>query len=143
MKARPDLSSIKRVAAASKSSLSNGKVGRIYAASHTTDIDSLQHLADVFGVQPWQLLVEGLKPNDLPRLVDEGLLSQVRQLVAAAAAPPPPKASSFTDELTVQPKKRVAPKVGPALTEAFDEGGKKNAGRSTGRVSKPKGRRGG
>ena len=55
MAARKDeLGTIKKIAAASGTKLSNGKVGRICKASHTTDIDSLQHLAEVFKVEPWQ-----------------------------------------------------------------------------------------
>jgi hypothetical protein len=85
MGAVPALGTIKKVADASASKLSNGKVGRIYAASHTTDIDTLQDLADLFGVQPWQLLVPDLKPQALPKGSKEALLlpSDIAKLVLA------------------------------------------------------------
>lgn len=87
MSSRPALGTIKKVALASGSTLSNGKVGRIYKASHTTDIDTLQHLATVFGLQPWQLLVEGLKADSLPILIDQSVIDGLRQAVSHPTAP--------------------------------------------------------
>jgi len=57
MAARPALSTIKKIVDASNGQLSNGKVGRITAASHTTDVDTLEALAKVFDMESWQLLV--------------------------------------------------------------------------------------
>jgi hypothetical protein len=85
------LGTIKKVAEAS--GLSNGKVGRIYAASHTTDIDALSHLAEAFGLEPWQLMVSGLNPNALPNLSTTPVLEQIRSLVAAQTALPEPDAT--------------------------------------------------
>lgn len=82
---KDDLGTIKKIAAASGTKLSNGKVGRICKASHTTDIDSLQHLAEVFKVEPWQLLVEGLKPDALPVVIDATVIAALRQAVAQKA----------------------------------------------------------
>lgn len=133
MGSRPELSTIKKVADASDSVLSNGKVGRIYAASHTTDIDALQHLADVFGLQPWQLLVDGLNPKALPRLADAAVLNQILDAVAkkGAIAQVAHQVKPLTEEL------------GPALTRAKKTKGlgtRGSAGKSVG-VQKPQGRR--
>lgn len=83
MAQRPGLDTIKKVAEASGGTLSNGKVGRIYAASHTTDIETLQDLAAVFELEPWQLLVEGLKPEAPPRLADAAVLAQLLDALQA------------------------------------------------------------
>lgn len=104
MAARPDLGTIKKVAQASGSRLSNGKIGRIYAASHTTDIDALQHLAEVFGLQPWQLLVEGLKPEAAPVLIDQAVIDRLRQAVAA------PVPDFYKQAARHEPPSKKAPK---------------------------------
>lgn len=138
----PRLGAIRKVAEASGGKLTNGTVGRIAAGTHTTDIDTLADLAEVFGLQPWQLLVENLNPKALPRLVDAAFLSQIKQLVDVAQATNEQMAHSPTDELRVQksaPKK--ASQVGPALQEAFERGGN-GAGRTTAKGSKHKGRGG-
>lgn len=84
MATRPDLDVIKKVVKVS--GLSNGKVGRIYAASHTTDIDTLADLAEAFGLEPWQLLVPDLNPQRIPELSTTPLLEQVRSLVQKGLA---------------------------------------------------------
>jgi hypothetical protein len=142
MKARPDLGTIKKVANASKSNLSNGKVGRIYAASHTTDIDTLQHLADVFGVEPWQLLVAGLNPLALPRLADAFVLAQI--LDAVRSNTPAEKSDSTQARHAHQVKKRAGTTSAPspAFDKALRNAGSSNAGREVGKVQKPRTRRG-
>lgn len=116
----PRLGAIRKVAAASNGKLTNGTVGRIAAGSHTTDIDALADLAEVFGLQPWQLLVEGINPNALPVLASPELLSQIRQLVHSVPARTEPYDPSFTDEQAVKGRRRTEPtQVGPALQEAF------------------------
>lgn len=107
MAARPGLDTIRKVAAASNSTLSNGKVGRIYAASHTTDIDTLQHLADVFGLEPWQLLVHGLNPAALPRLADAAVLNEILDAVRGSVTTTTRKANIPTPAHPVQPEPQL------------------------------------
>lgn len=120
MAARPDLSTIRKIVAASGSRLSNGKVGRITAASHSTDIDTLQALADVFGLEPWQLLVRDLHPNALPRLADASVLNQILDAVSGktptAAEGKPPRHES-ADRLH---NENAEPQIGPALKRATE-----------------------
>lgn len=47
-------------------------VSRIENATNATSVDKLDGLADAFRVQPWQLLVDGLKHDALPTLVSSG-----------------------------------------------------------------------
>lgn len=136
MESRPDLGTIKKIVEASKSNLSNGKVGRIYAASHTTDIDTLAHLAELFGLQPWQLLVEDLKPEALPQLFDRSLLATIQQLISEA-----PTLVASREQLQVNTPKEKR-KLGTALQEALTtEGVDSDARGEPGAVQKPKARR--
>ena len=139
MDERPDLGTIKKIVSSSGSKLSNGKVGRIYAASHTTDIDTLAHLAEVFGVHPWQLLVEDLNPKALPQLADLSLLSRIQQLVSSTQEKPSPVAvAAELQQDTAGPTKGI----GPALKEALVTEGTDTYARSKARaVQKQKGRR--
>jgi hypothetical protein len=60
MAAEPRLDTLKKIVEASRGLLSNGKLDRVRRAASATDIDTMEELAEVFGVQPWQLLVETL-----------------------------------------------------------------------------------
>jgi hypothetical protein len=140
MAARPDsLGTIRKVVEASGTSLSNGKVGRIYAASHTTDIDTLQHLANVFDLEPWQLLVEGLNPEALPRLADANVLAQILDAVQAHPSKTARKANA--PSTAHQLERQSVPNVGTALKAAMSkaEGKVKGERRTPGRIQKPRG----
>lgn len=144
---RPALGSILKVAEEShrithgSTTLSKSRVGRIVKGSHPTDIDALADLAEVFGLEPWQLLVENLNPKALPRLADSALLSQIKQIVDSATAQSEEDSSSTTDEHAVQRVQRSRPpKVGPALSKAFT-GVEQNAGSRTAAAPKPASRR--
>jgi hypothetical protein len=140
MSARPELGTIKKVAESSDSSLSNGKVGRIYAASHTTDIDTLQHLAAVFGLEPWQLLVEGLNPNALPRLADATVLNEILDAVRGSGATTGSKSHRAIPAHPLE--MQSGPDLGPALQKAFDvQGVGKREPSKSGGVQKPRTRR--
>lgn len=134
MATRSDLSTIKKVADASDSALSNGKVGRIYAASHTTDIDALQALAEVFGVEPWQLLIEGLNPLALPRLADAFVLAQILDAVGRKEIPDKPAHPvETTGAMRPTPALDVATqRTGGSKSEV------KGKARAAGRVPKPR-----
>jgi hypothetical protein len=80
------LSTVKKIVAASGGKLTNGTVGRMTSGSHTTDIDKLGELAAVFGMSPWQLLVEDLNPKALPVLASAEFLTQIKAVVDSAAA---------------------------------------------------------
>lgn len=79
----PEYSSAKKIADASGGALTNGTVGRIMAASHTTDLDKLEALARLFQLQPWQLLVDDLDPERPPLLVNADLVEQIKAVVTA------------------------------------------------------------
>jgi hypothetical protein len=55
------LGTLPEIAAASKGALSNGTLDRIRRAESATSVDYVGALADVFGLEPWQLLVPGLR----------------------------------------------------------------------------------
>lgn len=69
------------VVKASETRLSNGKLGRIRAASHPTDVDSLEELARTLGVEAWQLLVNDLDPGAMPVLQKTALIRQIQELM--------------------------------------------------------------
>jgi hypothetical protein len=144
---RPHLGSILKVAEASSrlthgsTSLSKSRVGRIVTGSHPTDIDALTDLAEVFGLQPWQLLVEDLNPKALPQLADADFLSQLKRIVGVAGAGNLDPATSPKDELPLQTEQGPRVAVGPALREAFTLGRDKNASRGPAEAQKQKGSR--
>lgn len=149
MHARPELGTIKKVAEATVGfrlngedmHLSNGKVGRIAAASHTTDIDALHSLAKVFGLEPWQMLVKGLNPKALPRLVDATAMGELLDALQRSRQESVRKTT--VDSPAHQVEKQAGRTLSPELKQALDvEGiGKSEAGKS-GRISKPRARRG-
>jgi hypothetical protein len=141
MDAHPELGTIKKVASASNSALSNGKVGRICKASHTTDIDTLQDLADVFKLEPWQLLVRGLNPSALPRLADASVLAQILEAVERRQATLEENVNVGTPAHQV--KHEARPKETPALAKVVGRTkGKSRARSKSGGVQKPRTDRG-
>lgn len=60
MAAASGLSRLPDLVAASDGALTNGTLDRVRRATHATNIDTLEQLAEVFGVEPWQLLVPTL-----------------------------------------------------------------------------------
>lgn len=83
MAARPDLSRLQDITAASDGKLTNGTLDRVRRAEVALTLDKLADLAEVFDVQPWQLLVEGFDPHAIPQLADARFLLQIRELVAS------------------------------------------------------------
>jgi hypothetical protein len=142
MSVRPDLGTIKKVAEASGSALSNGKVGRIYAASHTTDIDTLQDLASVFKLEPWQLLVEGLNPNALPRLADASVLNQILDAVRSSAATVHENVSMTTPTHPSENGHPLEKATTLASVVSRTKGKKKRESRKSGPAQKPRTGRG-
>jgi hypothetical protein len=59
MTKRPDLDTLTKITAATDGALSNGKLDRVRRAAVATDIDTVERLAQVFGVSPSELLEEG------------------------------------------------------------------------------------
>lgn len=51
---------------------SNGTAQRILSGETSLGIDLIEQLAATFGVQPWQLLIEGLDPRSPPLLINSG-----------------------------------------------------------------------
>lgn len=60
MAAAPGLSRLPEVVEASSGALTNGTLDRVRRATHATSIDTLETIAEVFGVEPWHLLVPTL-----------------------------------------------------------------------------------
>lgn len=60
-------------------------VGRILNGEVHANLSSLVGIATAFGIEPWQLLVPGLNPANLPRLhyLDEQQADALAKLVAA------------------------------------------------------------
>lgn len=59
MSKRPDLNTLPKITKATDGVLSNGKLDRVRRAAVATDIDTVELLAQVFGVSPSELLEEG------------------------------------------------------------------------------------
>jgi transcriptional regulator with XRE-family HTH domain len=140
MRARPDLDLLPKIVAASDKRLSNGTLDRIRRGASATDIDTLEELAATFGVEPWQLLVEGLNPQALQ------VLQQVKVLVTAQYPGDTVKVDRMgkpAQKVLPQPSSsghngHPEPVFGPALTKLFASGrGPKNE-RSTAIPSKSK-----
>lgn len=101
MAASPRLGTNKKIVAASSGRLSNGKIGRVRLGG-TTELGTISELAQVFDLQPWQLLVEGLNPQALPELSNIQLLEQIKHLVGVTTQQPVPSKTlsrvSFVDK---------------------------------------------
>lgn len=146
MQANPHLETNLKIVAQSGGRLSNGKLGRIRLGGKT-DIETIGDLADVFGIEPWQLLVEELNPKALPQLTTTPLIEQVRALVAIPASgnsdrvPQHESKDQHHNQKNVQDGKK--PLVfGPALTAAFSFGRDVKDGNSDKASRAPKKRRG-
>lgn len=63
MREHPRLERLPDITAASNGRLSNGKLDRIRRAAAATDVDTLEELAGVFGLEAWQLLSPSLRVN--------------------------------------------------------------------------------
>jgi transcriptional regulator with XRE-family HTH domain len=53
-----------KVAKATKGKLDQTTIGRVLAAKHRVQIDTLQALAEAFDVEPYQLLIPGLNARN-------------------------------------------------------------------------------
>lgn len=51
-----------------RSGLKNGSAQRVLAGETSIGLDLLADLARSFGLEPWQLLIEGLDPERLPQI---------------------------------------------------------------------------
>lgn len=140
MKARPDLDLLPKIVAASDKRLSNGTLDRIRRGASATDIDTLEELATTFGIEPWQLLIEGLNPQALH------VLQQFKALVTL-----PYSSEAGNSDRMGKPDRKVVPEqsssghndqtgpvFGPALTKLFGSAKGKENGPSTEFSSKPK-----
>ena len=75
---------------AAAAGISQSSVGRAMSGATAADLDTLAGLAKALDVQPWQLLIPDLKPDNLPvlRAVDaaeEALYERMRTLTAELA----------------------------------------------------------
>lgn len=66
MESRPDVGTTIRLARASK--VGNGTIGRIRNGTVACTIDTVQAIAQVFGIDVWQLLVPEFDPRNPPIL---------------------------------------------------------------------------
>lgn len=144
--AHKTLTSIKKVAEATADyrlngedvHLSNGKVGRIAAGSHTTDIDALYSLAKAFELQPWQLLVKDLNPSALPRLADESVLHQILEAVQRPAAALHDNVNSASPAHPLKPEVQPASSALAKVVRRSQGKGKSGAGSTAGAIQKPR-----
>lgn len=81
MAARPELDSNPKVAA--KTRLGTGTISRLRNGMVDANLDTLERIAKAFEVEPWQLLVPGLTPANLPTL--QPISEQERKLYARIA----------------------------------------------------------
>ena len=69
-------------------SLDARQIDRILKAQHAATVDTLDLIAEKIGCQPWQLLVPGMDPHNLPMLVmgerERELYDRVRTLLKQA-----------------------------------------------------------
>lgn len=77
-KAHPDLSGQRKLA--KKAGIGEGSVWRAAKGGVGVSIDTLRALARAFGLQPWQLLVPGLDPNNPPLI--QAMTEDERRLYA-------------------------------------------------------------
>lgn len=88
MEANPKLSTLPAIAAAGGPS--NGTLDRARRAEAAIRLDELGRIAQVFGVEPWMLLVPDLNPARLPRLdassADAGEQALIQTMLHAAEA---------------------------------------------------------
>jgi transcriptional regulator with XRE-family HTH domain len=133
MAARPDRSRFQEITAASGGALTNGTLDRIRRAEVAITLDRLEDLAKAFGLEPWQLLVQGLNPSALPRLADASVLAQIFDAIQrkGAAASQNDKDKKPAHPLETQSE----PEIGPALERAFNAGSSKREASKPGRVS--------
>lgn len=68
MKNHPHLDSQMKIQTKTKGRVSQRTVGRILEGSVSVTVDNLAELADIFGLQPWQMLLPNLDPKN-PQLV--------------------------------------------------------------------------
>jgi transcriptional regulator with XRE-family HTH domain len=134
MGARPDLDRLPKIVEASGKRLSNGTLDRIRRGASATDIDTLEELASTFGVEPWQLLVEGLNPQAVH------VLSQIKALISTPHSGDtvnPDRMGKPASKAATNPKPKehngpTEPVFGPALTKLFTpKRGKGNGRRNT------------
>ena len=81
---RPGLDTLAKITAATNKRLSNGKLDRIRRAAAATDIDTLEDLAQVFGIQPAELLLPiGQQPPRSAKVDARSALDLVRDRLDA------------------------------------------------------------
>jgi transcriptional regulator with XRE-family HTH domain len=82
---------ISQEAMAEKAGVSQSTIGRVLAGTTAADLDTLRGLGFALGVEPWQLLIKGLHPDNLPvvRNIDpdeEALYDRLQKVTAELAA---------------------------------------------------------
>lgn len=65
--------------------IGGGTIGGLLTGTRATTIDNVAKTAKAFGLEPWQLLVPNLDPENLPRLFDKSeekaLFSHISQKI--------------------------------------------------------------
>lgn len=61
--------------------VTNGTLARIRNAETGASVDTLDALAETFGIEPWQLLIPNIRADTMPTLASPALLSEIRSLV--------------------------------------------------------------
>jgi hypothetical protein len=147
MAVRPGLDTLKKIVAASDGRLSNGKLDRVRRAASDTDIGTLDELAQVFGVEPWHLLVENLDPLSLPNIDDDSLLDRIKALVLEMPVVDSVDSGTTTEAVRSAPRlspgrhqKQLSPPTEETLFQVRTSGAN-NAGRTNRSAAKQGGRK--
>ena len=94
--------SLDRVVA--RTGVGRGSVQRIRSGEQGSQLATIEAIAKKFGIEPWQLLVPGLKRDALPRLATSQqeelrqiIATEVSQAIAKVAPPKPTIPATFAD----------------------------------------------
>lgn len=113
MSAKPGLSTLPKITAATDRRLSNGKLDRVRRAVSATDIETVEELAAVFGLEPWHLLSPSLKVT-----YTKGGKAQVEGAPAWPFAQLSPEAwQSISEEVRTAAEKMLLSSVPPAPSQ--------------------------
>lgn len=68
MRQKPETDTTSKVALLTRGKLSYKTIERIVKQEHEPTIETVEAIAKVFGLEPWQMLIPGLQPGDMPAL---------------------------------------------------------------------------
>ena len=102
---KPALGLPRQVVAIGK--VTNGTLGRVRNAENGTRLDTLDGIAETFGCEPWQLLVPGMDPAAMPKLVTPGLIAELKSIMSPPAPPPTNVLATQDPTVLVKPIRKI------------------------------------